>query len=335
MTKVLITGGAGFIGSQLGHYFNECGYEVFLLDNMKHGHMDNLEINGKTFGLFMNDDIRNPTLLSHVSGMDYVIHLAGLSSLPLCQSRPQYAIDVNVGGTANILEACRLANVKRVIFASTGAIYENNRDTPFKEDVSRVSPYLIYPTSKHQAELLCDSFSDCYGMDIVKLRFFNVYGPHQDFKRKQPPFTGYLLKQLMNGEDLNIFSDGEQRRDYVHVDDLSRLIEICLEKPAAKNQTFNVSSGQSYSVNEIANTMMRLFGETANINYQDPETYWDKYPVLHHPSRLSINRQIIVDEVNKYVLGCPEKTRGLLGWKTQVSLEDGLKTLVDYARKIS
>ena len=337
MAKILITGGAGFIGSQLGYYLNRLGDEVFLLDNMNHGHKDNLEIDGKGFGWFIDDDIRRPTLLSHVSGMDYVIHLAGLSSLPLCQSQPQYAIDVNVAGTANVLEACRLANVKKVIFASTGAIYENNtrEQAPFSEDETEVNPYLVYPTSKYQAELLCDSFSKCYGMDIIKLRFFNVYGPHQDFKRKQPPFTGYLLKQLMNGEDLNVFSDGEQRRDYVHVIDLAELIGICLGNPSASNQTFNVSSGRAYSVNEIANTMMDLFDIKVNINYQDSKIYWDKYPVLHQPKEFNIDKQIVVDEVNKYVLGCTKKTEELLSWKARVSLEQGLKTLVDYARKIS
>ena len=171
-------------------------------------------------------------------------------------------------------------------------------------------------------------------MDIIKLRFFNVYGPHQDFKRKQPPFTGYLLKQLMNGEDLNVFSDGEQRRDYVHVVDLAELINRCLENPRASNQTFNVSSGQAYSVNEIANAMMDLFDVKVNVSYQDSKIYWDKYPVLHQPKRFHINKQIVVDEVNKYALGCTKKTKELLDWETTVSLEEGLKTLVDYARKM-
>ena len=171
-------------------------------------------------------------------------------------------------------------------------------------------------------------------MDIIKLRFFNVYGPHQDFKRKQPPFTGYLLKQLMSGEDLNVFSDGEQRRDYVHVVDLAELIDRCLGNPKASNQTFNVSSGQAYSVNEIANVMMDLFDVKVNMNYQDSKIYWDKYPVLHQPKKFNIDKQIVVDEVNKYALGCTKKTKELLNWEASVSLEQGLKTLVDYARKI-
>ena len=121
MNKVLITGGAGFIGSQLGHYLDKNGYDVYLLDNMKHGHLDNLEIDGSSFGTLINADIRDKNLTQYTDEMDYVVHLAGLSSLPLCQSNPMYAMDVNVGGTANVLESCRLSGVKRLIFASTGA----------------------------------------------------------------------------------------------------------------------------------------------------------------------------------------------------------------------
>jgi UDP-glucose 4-epimerase len=333
-TKILITGGAGFIGSQLGYYLSQKGYNVYLLDNMNHGHEDNLNIQGKTFGKFINADIRDYDFSKYTEGMDCVVHLAGLSSLPLCQSKPMYAMDVNVSGTANVLEACRKNSVPRVIFASTGALYEGSVDVPFIEDRD-VEPFLVYPTSKHMAEQLCETYEVCYGMDIVRLRFFNVYGPHQDFKRKQPPFTGYLLKQFLAGEGVSVFSDGEQRRDYVHVNDLTRLIEICLTHPNARNRIFNACSGQAYSVNEIAQKMMSLFGIDVPVLYKDSKTYWDNYPELYEPENFSMNRNIVEDEVDKYCLGNTSKAKECLGWEAKVSLEEGLQTLVDYARELS
>jgi len=333
MAKVLITGGAGFIGSQLGFYLDKKGHDVYLLDNMKYGYNDNLEIEGRRFGTFIDFDIRQKDFDKYTDGMDYVVHLAGLSSLPLCQSEPMYAMDVNVGGTANVLEACRISGVKRIIFASTGAIYENNIEVPFREGIT-VNPYLIYPVSKYQSESLCESYELCYGMDITILRFFNVYGKHQDFKRRQPPFTGYLLKQFMNNEDINLFSNGEQSRDYVHINDLTKLIEICLTHKNSVNSTFNACSGQAYSVNQIANTMMNLFGINVQINYTDPKTYWDNHPILHD-GIYPIRKSIVEQEVNKYALGDTSKTKELLGWEAEVTLEEGLKDLVEYAKEIS
>jgi nucleoside-diphosphate-sugar epimerase len=156
MSKILITGGAGFIGSQLGYYLHKKGNDVVLLDNMEHGHEDNLEIDGERFGTFVNMDIRDKLLANEMADVDYVVHLAGVSSLPRCQSEPAYAIDVNVGGTANVLEACRRAGVKRMVFASTGAVYEGNDEYPQSEDLE-LSPYLVYPMSKylHHKVLQC------------------------------------------------------------------------------------------------------------------------------------------------------------------------------------
>lgn len=333
MHKILITGGAGFIGSQLGYYLHKKGHDVTLLDNMKHGHEDNLEINGEKFGRFVKADIRDEDFQKHTEGMDYVVHLAGLSSLPLCQSEPMYAIDVNVGGTANVLEACRKSEVKRVVFASTGALYENNMEPPFSEDQT-VEPFLVYPTSKYQAEKVCETYEICYDMDIVRLRFFNVYGPHQDFKRKHPPFTGYLLKQFMNNEGINVFSDGNQMRDYVYVDDLTELIEICLTHKDAANATFNACSGKAYSVNEIASVMMEICDVDQDMTYSPSETFWDKYESLFQGG-YALHKCIVEDEVNKYCLGCSNKTKEYLGWEAKVTLKEGLQRLVNYAREIS
>ena len=227
MAKIVITGGAGFIGSQLGNNLHKQGHEVILLDNMSFGHEDNLIIDGKKFGTFILDDIRNKSIFNHTKGADYVFHFAGIAPLPNCQENPYNASEINVAGTANVLEACRVNGVKRVIFASTSAIYENNYKFPSKEE-DLVNPDLIYATTKLQCEYLCHSFASSYGMEIVCLRFFNVYGPHQDFKRKQPPLIGYLIREFMLGNSPILHSNGEQKRDYVYIDDLINMCHIVM-----------------------------------------------------------------------------------------------------------
>ena len=166
MAKILITGGAGFLGSQLGYQLHTQGHQVILLDNMSYGRLDNLLINGEFFGEFYGADIRSKKVFEIMNDVDYVFHFAGIAPLPDCQSNPYDAIDTNVAGTVNILDAARFNGVKRVIFSSTSAIYEDNTSFPCTED-DEVSPYLVYPSSKLQSEMLCKSYAKTYGLDVV------------------------------------------------------------------------------------------------------------------------------------------------------------------------
>ncbi len=210
MANILITGGAGFIGSQLGWKLLQDGHRVMLIDNMTFGNYDNLIKDGKKFPNFIKDDIRNKSIKKYFKDVDFVFHLAGISSLPVCQEFPSYAIDVNVAGTANVLEIARRANVQRVIFSSTSAVYENNVNFPSSED-QQVSPDLVYAVSKLQAETLCRSYIQNYGLEIAITRYYNVYGPHQDFKRKSPPMTGYIIKELMNNRRPRLYLMGRKK----------------------------------------------------------------------------------------------------------------------------
>src|SRR5579885_3415149 len=140
--KVLITGGAGFIGSQLGYYLHKLGHEILLLDDLSFGVKDNLVIDGKTFGTFILDDIRNPNFGDYLSNVDVVFHLAAIAPLPVSQVDPYRGYTVNVAGWANVLEACRRAKTPKVVLASTSAIYENNISFPFRED-DATNPHMI------------------------------------------------------------------------------------------------------------------------------------------------------------------------------------------------
>jgi UDP-glucose 4-epimerase len=332
MAKILITGGAGFIGSQLGYKLYNDGHEVILLDNMSFGHKDNLIINGKKFGTFILDDIRNKSLFNHCKGVDYVYHLAGIAPLPNCQENPYNAVDINVAGTANVLEASRVNGVKRVIFASTSAIYENNKQTPFLES-DKTSPDLIYATTKMQCEALCNSFTQTYGIETVILRFFNVYGPHQDFQRKQPPLTGYLIKEFILGNTPILHSDGYQKRDYVYIDDLLELCEIVMTHKDASGETFNVSSGKAISVREIVDIISSNFKNAKKPIYREAHKFWDKYPKLFG-GKYPLKKQRLEAEVKKFSLGSTNKSKQILNWEAKTNFEEGFKVSVEYAKKI-
>ena len=149
-----------------------------------------------------------------------------------------------------MLELSRQAGVRRVVVASTSAVYENNEHFPCRED-DVVSPTLLYSVSKQQTEQLCRSYFNDYDMEVVVTRYYNVYGPQQDIRRKSPPFVGYVARELIAGRQPILHSDGEQRRDYVYVGDVIAMNIACMDHPKAPGQTFNVASGTSWSVNEL------------------------------------------------------------------------------------
>lgn len=333
MSKILITGGAGFVGSQLGYVLHKRGHEILLLDNMLYGRLDNLAINGEFFGEFIGMDIRSKDLFSVMRNVDYVFHFAGIAPLPDCQTNPYQAIDINVAGTANVLEAARFSGVKKVIFSSTSAIYENNKHFPTNEKDDTL-PYLIYSTSKKQAEMLCYSFFKTYGLNTVILRFFNVYGPHQDMKRKHPPFIGYIIKELLRGGGGQpvLHSNGSQKRDYVYIDDVISLCEIVMSDKNLVYDTINVSSGRAYSVIEIYDIVAELLQTNVKPIFRDAKLFWEKYPDLYSGA-LKLDGNILDSEVNKYALGDNNRAKEL-GWNPTISMDNGLQRCVEYAKKL-
>ena len=330
--NILITGGAGFIGSQIGWRMRQLGHTVTVLDNMSYGKDDNLKVDGEwVFDRFIRDDIRSPRFLQHCDGVDVVVHLAAIAPLPDCQLNPVVAYDNNVIGTLNVLNSCRQANVQKVIFSSTSAIYENCQNYPLVEDNLENEPNLIYSMSKRASEMICSSYVDNYNMDIATLRFFNVYGPHQDFKRKQPPLMGYITKCLIENTEPTFFSDGHQKRDYVYVDDIINMVELILLRNDIAGETFNVCTNAAYSVRDIYEIYQTAFGKKLSPNFNDSTKFWDKYPQLfegQHP----LSKERLIKEVDKYSLGTYNKAKEVLGWEPQTSLESGIQNCVEYAK---
>jgi nucleoside-diphosphate-sugar epimerase len=328
--KILITGGAGGIGSTLAYALRK-DHEIIVVDNLRNGYIENLSINDKEFCKFFLLDIRSNAFTEFIKNEkpDIIIHLAAITSLPDCESNINECIDINVTGTLNVLESARLNNIKRVIFASTSAVYENNKIDEingFTEDLT-ISPRLFYSLSKKLAEEICMSYEKNYGMEIPILRLFNVFGPRQDIHRKSPPLLNYLVREFKNNRQPILHSNGEQKRDYIHINDVIGAFIICLTNPNAKNNIFNISSGNLLSVKDI----VRYTKEALNINidpvYRSAKMLWDDYPKLFEGA-LSLDKEIVEKETNKFSLGDNSKAKKILNWKPNEDLESLIKETV-------
>jgi UDP-glucose 4-epimerase len=323
--KILLTGAAGGIGSTLGYYLFKKGHDLTLVDNLRNGYEENLLIDGKPFGNFFNQDICDSQLSYKLfNSYDCIIHLAAITALPDCESNVNETININVAGTTNIMECARKWNVSHVIFASTSAIYENNDEAIFTEKL-KVNPRLWYSLSKKMAEDVCESYRINYGISITTLRFFNVFGPRQDIHRKNPPLLNYLVREIGKGNRPILHSNGKQSRDYIHVDDVVNLIDICLEK--RPDDIFNVCTATLLSVNQIFKYVSEVFDNSTEPIYHQASKLWDNYPDLfsgHYP----LDKEIVAKETNKYSKGSYQKANELLDWKPNINLEILIKKVV-------
>lgn len=332
--RIAITGGAGFIGSQLGQRLVQEDHDVLLVDNMSFGHLDNLIADGCPFGRFLAKDVRDLDVENHFEGTDCVFHFAGIAALPVCQSQPMLAIDVNVGGTAQVLESARRANVRRVVFSSTSAVYENTQSQIYTEN-DPVNPDLVYACSKRMSEELCESYARNYGMDIIVCRFFNVYGPHQDIERPSPPFTSYVARELVCGRAPVLFNASDVRRDYVHAHDV---IELLLKMHKSESrfaaERFNVCSGQGYSVPELYRIFREVSGKTIDAEFRDAAQFWDRYHDLFK-GNFPLRRVRVTKEVYKEAIGSNRKAMEIFGWTPSIDIRSGLESVyLDAMRRI-
>jgi UDP-glucose 4-epimerase len=320
--KILITGIAGGIGSTLGYQLFLNNHEIFGVDNFQNGYQENLSIDGRSYCKFYQCDIKNRLQFLNICQQvkpDAIVHLAATTALPVCESLAFDAINNNVGGTANVLECARLSDIGLVIFASTSAIYENTDVSlaPFKEH-HPINPRLIYPLSKKLGEELCLSYEQNYGMTIPKLRFFNVFGPRQDIHRTSPPLINYLVRELVHGRRPVLHSTGLQVRDYIHVDDVTNLIELVLSNPI-KDSTINVCSGTLLSVIDIVNNVKIALSTDIEPIFQDSTKFWNNYKTLFQ-GKYKLDSAIVDKEVNKFALGDNSKAILDYNWRPNLDL---------------
>jgi nucleoside-diphosphate-sugar epimerase len=304
--KILITGAAGGIGSTLGYELYKLGHKLILVDNLRNGDKENLIINGESFGDFHEIDINSEDLHNLIKNEipDIIIHLAAITSLPDCEVNYRECIRVNVEGTASVLGAASKYGVRRVIFGSTSAVYENTylRSTGFKES-DDINPRLFYSLSKKMSEEICLTYRENYGLDVLILRFFNVFGPRQDIHRKSPPIINYIVREMMSGNPPILHSNGEQSRDYIYINDVVNFIEKCLTIET-NEFIFNLSTQTLTSVKDILESVKKSNSDFQSINeiYRESNKLWDSYPDLFS-GKYPLKKEIIEKETNKKSLG--------------------------------
>ena len=314
--KILITGGAGFIGSNLCEALLLSGNQVVCLDNFSTGKMENIEplLSNPDFKL-ITGDIRNPDdCRQAVDGMDYVLHEAALGSVPRSINDPVTTNDVNVSGFLNMLVAARDAKVKRFVYAASSSTYGDSEALPKVEEVigRPLSPYAI---TKYVNELYADVFSRTYGMECIGLRYFNVFGRKQDPNGAYAAVIPLFVKQLMNHEPVIINGDGEYSRDFTYIENVIQmnLLALSANNPEAINTVYNTAYGDRTTLNQLVGYLKEFLSEF------DPEIV--NIEIVHGPNRFGdIPHSLAsIDRANK-----------LLGYYPQFNLRNGLKKAVSW-----
>jgi nucleoside-diphosphate-sugar epimerase len=265
--KILITGGTGFVGTNLLPLLLEQNHEVVLLDNLSQS-LYNQDFHGKA--KFHLADIRNSDVLHKIFMLekpDVVFHLAGLVSIYDCHKDPVSAADNNIMGTINVFNAALNCGCKRVIFSETSAVYEGCElpSTGFSEDQS--NPTTFYSTTKAAVALIAESYARTRGLQYTALRYFNITGPIQDYRRTVPPLFAGVALRLLGGNNPIIFGDGTRRRDFIHVDDVNRFHLECLTNENTISVTFNLGTGKHTSLFEISEIIHEYLNVDIELNY--------------------------------------------------------------------
>ncbi|MDH5374398.1 MAG: SDR family oxidoreductase [Candidatus Bathyarchaeota archaeon] len=305
-SRILVTGGAGFIGSHLVDRLMKDGYKVVVLDNFFSGNLENIKhhLESGKFCL-VKGDVRNSDIIKEtVRNVDAVFHLAAIVSVPLSIKKPLLVNDVNVRGTLNLLEASSKADVKRFIYISSCAVYGEANRLPIDEScpTNPVSPYAV---SKLAAEHYCKVFHENYGLNTVCLRYFNVYGPRQ----AKNLYSGVIIQfidRLKQGKPPVIYGDGEQTRDFVHVKDIVEANMLALNSQRSAGHVINVGSSESTTINNLANLLMEFFDQT----HLKP---------VHRAPREGDIRNSYADIA---------KAEKMLGYKPKIKLKEGISVLL-------
>lgn len=302
--RVLITGVAGFIGSNLAdRLINEGKYEIIGIDNLAYGKKEQIPDGVK----FIKVDIRDNSIIPIFQNVDYVFHLAAKNSIIDCQNNPVETADINVRGTVNVFEACRVNKVKKIIYAESSALYEGSEVMPTPE--TEAKPQSFYSVSKFSTMYFAEAYARFYKLKSTALRYFCVYGPRQDYRRTIPPvFSSFIIK-LLKGEQPTIFGTGEKRRDFVYVDDINDFHIQCMEDERTTGKVFNLGSGINYSINDIYKTIAGLLKSDVKPLYKQDQ-----------PGEAFANLADIT-EAKK------------LGWETKTDLMTGLKASIEFIKK--
>ena len=303
--RCLVTGGAGFIGSNLVDKLIDDGHEVIIFDNYSTGKKENVNPKAKFFlvDISHQPSFKDKTMEEIMTGVDVVFHLAALARVQPSIENPIEYHNTNVNGTLNMLDACRRYGVKRFIFSSSSSVYGDVEQlpTPEEHELNPMSPYALH---KLQGEQYCKLFSELYDLETVCLRYFNVYGERQNTEGAYCLVMGIFAGQLLKGEPMTINGDGENRRDFTYVGDVVDANIRCMDYPLELNgEAFNIGNGDNRSVNQIAN----LLSEDGD----------------------RINKESVIEP--KETLANNSKAKKILGWKPTNKIENWI---IDYKEEM-
>jgi UDP-glucose 4-epimerase len=270
--RILVTGGAGFIGSHLVEALLESGYSVRVLDDLSTGKLSNLPIDRCHLTLVVGDVADAPTVERAMKDCSAVVHLAAVASVQASVEDPIATHQSNFIGTLTICEAMRQAGVRRVVYASSAAIYGNNGEGMAITEDTPKNPLTPYAADKLASEHFLDFYRRQHGLEPVILRFFNIYGPRQD---PSSPYSGVISifsERAQKKLPITVYGDGEQTRDFVYVNDLVKVLVQAVGEPEPSIEPVNVGFNRSTSVNELAATLSELLGRPLTLNYDAPRS---------------------------------------------------------------
>lgn len=307
--KILITGGAGFIGSHLSEKYTSEGHTVLCLDNFMTGSLSNIRalLNYQNFKL-INGDVRSLDLLEKIMrDVDVIIHLAAQIHVDRSLLEPKLTYDINVFGTLNVLELARRYDVEKVVHTSTSEIYGSAQYVPMDEKHPLNAPH-PYGASKIAADRTCSAYTQAYGLNVCILRPFNTFGPRQ----KDFGYGGAIsifVKRVLNDTPPTIYGDGEQTRDYMYIKDLVRAYDLVVKRNKPLRQPINFGTGVEIRIIDLTNKIIELCGKEG------------KMKPVHIAPRPGEVRRLVADYT---------KAKEILGWEPQYKIEDGLKEFIEW-----
>ena len=312
-SKILVIGGAGFIGSQVtADLLKTSAAEVVVYDNFARGHPENIASSLKDLRCTVwphGGDIRDIDLLNEaMAGMDAVVHLAAMWLLH-CRDYPRTAFHVNIEGTFNVLEACVKNNVQRLVYSSSASVYGDAVEVPMTE-AHPFNNRNFYGATKIAGEAMCRAYHDRYSLDYVGLRYMNVYGPRQDQQAVYSGVIPIMLNKIDADEAPVINGDGTQAYDFIYVDDVARSNVLALQSDAT-DEFYNVGTGIQTTIRELCDAILELKQSTLEVTYKPYDT--------DDARRLVQNR-----------IGCPKMATEQLDFHHEISLRDGLQKLIDW-----
>jgi len=310
----LVTGGAGFIGSNMVRFLLDKGQQVRILDDFSTGKRENLsdiKLKKETDLVVFEGDVRDTDLVARaVDGVDKVYHLAALGSVPRSIKDPATTHEVNVTGTFNVLMACHKAKVKRVVFASSSSVYGNVKVLPQTEDLP-LAPISPYAASKAIGEVYCRAFYETYGLETICLRYYNVFGPRQDPASQYAAAVPLFVSALLHDKSPVIFDDGEQSRGFTYVDNVTNANWLAANTEHTCGQAANISTSTSVTVNQVVNEIRKLLGkENIAPQYAPPR-----------PGDI------------KHSLADITRARQIIGYEPAISFQQGIRQAINWYKE--